>query len=111
MYSGSGSLWTEELSVTSPISIAVPSTTSTVYDVFVYDSSGTSTLELTAWTNLTTRATALAYQNGVLCKTEGALVTRRYLGSFRTTGVSGQTMKTRWLIDSFGIIIIVRVSL
>ena len=70
-------------------SIAVPATTSTMYDVFLYDNAGTLTLELTSWTNDTTRATALTTQNGVLVKT-GAL-TRRYLGSFRTTGVSGQT--------------------
>ncbi|HYE84731.1 MAG TPA: hypothetical protein VEA16_00145 [Vicinamibacterales bacterium] len=71
------------------LSIAVPATTSQMYDVFVYDNAGTLTLELTAWTNDTTRATALVRQNGVYVKT-GA-TTRRYLGSFRTTGVSGQT--------------------
>lgn len=71
------------------LSIAVPATTSTLYDVFAYANAGVVTLELTAWTNDTTRATALTTQNGVLVKT-GAL-TRRYLGSFRTTGVSGQT--------------------
>ena len=52
------------------------------YDVFAYDNSGTVTLEFTAWTNGTTRATALTTQNGVLVKT-GA-TTRRYLGTFRT---------------------------
>jgi len=71
------------------LSIAVPATTNTAYDVFAYDNAGVVTLELTAWTNLTTRATALVAQNGVYVKT-GAL-TRLYLGSFRTTGVSGQT--------------------
>ena len=71
------------------MSIAVPATTNTLYDVFCYNNSGTPTLELTAWTNDTTRATALVMQNGILVKT-GA-TTRRYLGSFRTTGVSGQT--------------------
>ena len=70
-------------------SIAVPASTSQMYDVFVYNNAGTITLELTAWTNDTTRATALVFQNGVYVKT-GAL-TRRYLGSFRTTTVSGQT--------------------
>lgn len=74
---------------TTQISIAVPATTNQMYDVFVYNNAGTITLELTAWTNDTTRATALAYQDGLLAKT-GAL-TRLYLGSFRTTGVSGQT--------------------
>lgn len=71
------------------VSIAVPASTSQMYDVFLYDNSGVLALELTAWTNDTTRATALTTQNGVYVKT-GAL-TRLYLGSFRTTGVSGQT--------------------
>ncbi len=87
VYSGSGSIWT--FLQTAEISIAVPAGANAAYDVFVYDSSGTATLELTAWASLTARATALVYQNGVLCKT-GAL-TRRYLGSFCTTTVSGQT--------------------
>lgn len=73
----------------SELSIAVPATTSTMYDLFMYDNAGTPTLELTAWANDTTRATALVLQNGVYVKT-GA-TTRRYLGSCRTTGVSGQT--------------------
>lgn len=73
----------------SQLSIAVPATTNQMYDVFVYNNAGTLTLELTAWTNDTTRATALTTQNGVYVKT-GAL-TRLFLGSFRTTGVSGQT--------------------
>jgi hypothetical protein len=56
------------------------------YDVFCYDNSGTPTLELLAWTNDTTRATALTRQDGILCKS-GAL-TRRYLGSFYTTSTT-----------------------
>jgi hypothetical protein len=56
------------------------------YDVFCYDNAGTPTLEFTAWTNDTTRATALTYQDGVLSKT-GAL-TRRYLGTFYTTATT-----------------------
>lgn len=71
-------------------SIAVPATTSQMYDVFGYVSSGAPTLELLAWTNDTTRATALTLATtGVYTKT--ADLTRRYLGSFRTTTVSGQT--------------------
>lgn len=70
-------------------SIAVPSTTATMYDVFCYASGTTPTLELTAWTNTTTRATALTTQDGILVKS--GVTTRRYLGSFLTTGVSGQT--------------------
>lgn len=86
LYDGA-SAWNERASA--QMSIAVPATTGTNYDVFVYDNGGTPTLELTAWTNDTTRATALTYQDGVLVKT-GA-TTRRYVGSFRTSGVSGQT--------------------
>jgi hypothetical protein len=80
------------------LAIAVPGTTNTIYDVFIYDNTGTPTLELTAWTNDTTRATALTLQDGVYVKS-GA-TTRRYLGSFRTTAVSGQTedsLTKRWL--------------
>lgn len=82
-----GSLWAAY--VYTERSIAVPSTSSQVYDVFLYNNSGTLTLELTAWTNDTTRATGLVVQDGVYVKS-GAL-TRRYLGTFSTTAVSGQT--------------------
>ncbi|HEY3527388.1 MAG TPA: hypothetical protein VGK47_14420 [Nitrososphaeraceae archaeon] len=73
----------------SEISIAIPATTDTLYDVYCYASGGTPTLELLAWTNDTTRATALTTQDGVYVKTGAA--TRLYLGSVRTTSVSGQT--------------------
>jgi hypothetical protein len=56
------------------------------YDVFIYDNAGTLTLELTAWTNDSTRATALTTQDGVYVKT-GA-TTRRYLGTMRTTSTT-----------------------
>ena len=57
------------------------------YDVFIYDNSGTLTLELSAaWTNDTTRADALALQNGVLVKSGAP--TRRYIGTIRSTGTT-----------------------
>ena len=56
------------------------------YDVFIYDNAGTLTLEALAWTNGTTRATALVRQNGVWCKT--GVLTRRYLGTFYTTATT-----------------------
>lgn len=71
------------------VSIAIPATTSTLYDVFGYNNNGTLTLELLAWTNDTTRATTLTRLNGALVKTGD--FTRRYLGNMRTTGTSGQT--------------------
>lgn len=83
------------------LSIAVPSTTNSLYDVFAYVSSGVPALELSAaWTSDTARfgsgayASLLPTQDGVEVKsTDGAAIdaTRRYLGTFRTTGSSGQT--------------------
>lgn len=73
----------------SELSIAVPATTNTMYDVFCYNNSGTATLELLAWTNDTTRATSIVLQNGRYVKS--GVTTRLYVGSFRTTGTSGQT--------------------
>jgi len=70
-------------------SVAVPATTVTPFDIFAYNNAGTVALEALSWTNDTTRATALTLQDGVYVKT-GA-TTRRYLGTGRTTSVSGQT--------------------
>lgn len=64
-------------------------TASKNHDVFIYDDSGTLTLQAVEWTNDTTRATALTKQDGVYVKS-GA-TTHRYLGSFRTTSTTGQT--------------------
>lgn len=81
------------------ISIAVPNTTATMYDIFVYSNAGTPTLEALVWTNDTTRATALTTLDGVYVKT-GA-TTRRYLGSFRTddnlSGNATDTVLRRYL--------------
>lgn len=71
------------------LSIAVPGTANTMYDLFIYDNAGTPTLETQTWTNDTTRAVSIVLQDGVYVK-NGA-TTRRYLGSFRTTGTVGQT--------------------
>jgi hypothetical protein len=68
------------------ISLALTATSGKPYDVWVYDNSGTLTLETTVWTDTTTRATALAIQDGVYCKT-GAL-TRRYVGTFYASGAN-----------------------
>lgn len=80
-----GARWV--LRTSSQFSLALGTLTAALpYDVFCYDNSGTPTLEFTAWTNTTTRATALVYQNGVLVKS-GA-TTRRYLGTFYTTATT-----------------------
>ena len=85
LYDGSAN-WT--VYAFTEVSVAVPSNTNTPFDIFAYDSSGL-TLEAVAWTNDTTRATALTKQDGIYVKT-GA-TNKRYLGTGRTTGSSGQT--------------------
>ena len=88
-----GATWV--LNTFTELSIAVPATSNTNYDVFIYDTSGsgTLTLELTEWANNTDRAiqpgqtSALTILNGVLVKT-GALK-RRYIGTIRTGSTSG----------------------
>jgi hypothetical protein len=77
-----GTRW--KLYVFSEVSLALTATSGTNYDVFLYDNAGTLTLELTAWTDGTTRATAIALQDGVYVKS-GA-TTRRYLGTIRASG-------------------------
>lgn len=67
-----GSVW--QLLSFSEISLALGTISSgTNYDVFAYNNSGTVALDsIVAWTNDTTRATALALQDGIYVKS-GAL--------------------------------------
>ena len=72
-------------------------TAGTVYDIWAYNSSGTLTLDLTAWTSTTARATALAWNNGLLTKSGDK--TRRYVGTIyanytNKVSDSGQTAVT-----------------
>lgn len=79
----------------------------TIYDVYVTNPSGTVELCTVAWTNATTRATALALFDGVLtnaasatCRTTNAATITlaqnqgTYLGSFVTTGSTGTVSYT-----------------
>ena len=84
----SGSTW--NLFAFSEISLSLSGYTADKnYDIWVYDNSGTVTLDSTVWTNDTTRATELTTQDGVYVKS-GA-TTRRYVGTIRITGTTGQT--------------------
>lgn len=75
---------------TAELTLAVPASTGTIYDVFAFANSGVPTLEALAWTNSTTRATALVKTSGRYTKSGDS--TRLYVGSFRTTNsVSGTT--------------------
>ena len=78
----SGGLWVPFIS--SEFNLSLTLTSGQPYDIFCYDSSGTPTLEVLVWTNDTTRATALVYQDGILCKSGDT--TRRYLGSLYASG-------------------------
>ena len=71
------------------------------YDVFCYDNSGVPTLEFLIWTSGTARATALAYQDGVLVKSGDA--TRRYLGTFtpNTNTQVSDTLTRRHLFNYY----------
>ena len=74
----------------------------TSYDIFLYDNAGTLTLEATAWTNATTRATALVLQEGIYVRS-GA-TTRRYLGTIRIGATTGQTednARRRFIYNEF----------
>ena len=85
VYNGSG--WSNFTQA--ELSVAVPANTSTPFDLFYDYNSGTPQLVATAWTNGTTRATALTTQDGVLVKS--GTLTQRYVGTGCTTTVSGQT--------------------
>ena len=65
-------------------------TNNVLYDVFCYANTGVPTLELLAWSNTKTRATALVLQDGILVKL-GA-TTRKYLGSFYNQGNKSATV-------------------
>ncbi len=82
-----GIKWTRKSFSELAISLA-GKTANTNYDVFAYLDSGSPALELLAWSNATTRATELAYQDGMLVKSGDE--TRLYLGTIRITGTEGQ---------------------
>lgn len=88
LYDSNAGVWM--LYQTAQISVSPPANTNTPFDVFCYlSTAGVVTLEAVAWTNGTTRATALTTQNGIYVKS--GTVARRYVGTLCTTGVSGQT--------------------
>ena len=69
-------------------SLSLTVTSGKNHDVFLYDNSGTLTLELSAaWTNDTTRADALAWQSGVGYVKSGT-ATRLWLGTIRASGTN-----------------------
>lgn len=86
-YDPTGTLW--HTLTFSEITVAVPNAASQIYDLFCLNNAGAMACDTTAWTNDTTRATGLVMQSGVWVKSGDTQ--RRYIGSFRTTTVAGQT--------------------
>lgn len=73
------------------------------YDIFCYSNSGVIACDApVAWTNTTTRATALAFQNGVYVKS--GTTTRRYVGSFYTasTTTTEDSFAKRYVYSYYG---------
>ncbi len=87
-----GTVWNTLLIPSAGISLSLAAlAANTNFDVFGFDS-GASTLALelsAAWASDIARTDAIGRQNGVFVKT--ADDTRRYLGTFRTTAVVGQS--------------------
>jgi hypothetical protein len=80
-----GSAWIEYS--TPEVSLALGTlVNATNYDVFATFTGGAVVLSLVAWTNATTRATALVRQNGMLV--QSGATTQLYLGTIRTTATT-----------------------
>jgi len=97
LYNTGSSAW--ELHDSSQISLSTSGFTATMtHDIFVYDNSGTLTLESVAWASGITRNTALALQDGVYVKSGDA--SRRYVGTVYVSGskqlIAGQAVHYVW---------------
>lgn len=85
VYSGASGFW--KTFTFSEISLSLAGLISGKnYDVFIYDNAGNLELQLSTWTDDTTRSTALTTQDGVYVLT--GLTEYRYVGTFRTTSTS-----------------------
>ena len=76
------------------LSVSVPNTVATLYDVFAYDNGGTLALDTpVAWSSsgagTSARASAISLVDGMWVKTSDN--TRRLVGTFMTSGTGGQT--------------------
>lgn len=88
--------------MTSELSLSLSLTSGKNYDVFIYDNSGTLTLELSAaWTDDTTRADALTTQDGVLVKSGS--ISRFYVCTIRASGsnVTEDSMANRFVWNMY----------
>lgn len=80
LYNTTESVW--DVLASAELSLALSGLTAGKnYDVFAYNNSGAVAFEILVWTNDTTRATAIVFQDGVACKSGD--LSRRLVGSFR----------------------------
>lgn len=92
--------WTQVMAAETSVSLGTL-TSGLPYDVFaVYGTSTTFTMELLAWTNGTTRATAIALQDGVPVKSGDS--TRRYLGTIYTDSTTTTIMDQGGIASQVG---------
>lgn len=106
LYDSTSSSWVTIQIAPSTFSISNSGLSSNkMYDVFGYLSSGTLALELLAWTNDTTRATAITQQDGIDVKSGNA--TRRLLATVRTDGSTlfHDSMARRWVSNRNNVVI------
>ena len=100
-----GSSWATHYLPAGQISAAVPTAVSSAkpYDVFVFLSSGTPTLEFLAWTNNTTRATNIINTSSPYLYTKSGDATRLYVGTIYadTSGQTQDTLRKRHVWNMF----------
>jgi hypothetical protein len=93
-----GAAWHVRESAQMSLAIGTLASATIPQDIFCYDNAGVPTLEMLPWSTINARATALAYQNGILVKSGDA--TRRYLGSScptsTTTTEDSQSNRYLW---------------
>lgn len=85
LWDSSGSVWSNTVFTEQTLALGTI-TSGLPYDVFGFLSSGVLNIEKLAWTNGTTRATAITIQDGRYCKSGDK--TRLYLGTFYTTSTT-----------------------
>ena len=78
LYNTTDAVW-EPFTFTEASLVTTGFTASLPHDLFVYDNSGTLTLDAVAWTSVTARTTALAEQDDV--KVKSGATNRRYVGT------------------------------
>lgn len=82
-----GTNWITQTSPT--VSISVPPTVNTNFDVFAYTDQGVLKLETASWASALNRNINITYRDGILVSFSDN--TRRYLGTLRTAGIPGTT--------------------